>query len=219
MKKPQLFILLLLILASAVRAEYGLHFDDNGQIIRPDEYYFAQGVEDREDGFAEAAHSQFLKSAAYGNQLAMSMVGFYHLNNKDLVKAVAWFQLVNPGQVDNSQQITDLIDNISAVLTAEELAMAKKLRAQLAETYGPLPTLVKRESWKKSLKFTGTSLKGYIPPFLRIELNSGISVTGSNLRNQIDGFIYEYEFGVPEGKVTLDDIEIPEQQKETDSKQ
>ena len=202
--------LTLLLISTFTWADYGLHFDDSGEIIRPDEYYLGEALSDDKDGFRDAAITNFKKSAEYGNYVAMTMLGFYHLQNKELVQALAWFEMIDQDKVPNSQQIKDLAGNITSVLTPAEYQQVKNLKAQLAETYGAYPTLVKREQWKKSLKFTGTNLRGYIPPFLRIELNSGVTVSGFEVRNQVNEFIYEYEFGVPTGEVIMNEVEVLE---------
>lgn len=206
--KKHILIWALAGLSFTASADYGLHFDDDGQIIRPDQYYLAEGLDDDKDGFKEEAKTNFMKSAEYGNYVAMTMLGFYHMQNKELVQALAWFQLIDPDKVPNSQQIKDLAGNISSVLTPAEQKEADNMKAKLAETYGAYPTMVKREAWKKGLKFTGTNIKGYIPPFLRIELNSGMTVTGHDVREQVNSFIYEYEFGVPSGEVIMDEVEL-----------
>ena len=108
----------------------------------------------------------------------------------------------------------ELIGNLEVMLTAEQLKEAQEMKAELAETYGSYPSMLRREAWKKSLKFTGTHIKGYIPPFLRIRLNSGMEVTGHEVRKQVDNFIYNYEFDFGQGEVTLDEIELIEVDEE-----
>lgn len=201
-------------LFSLSHAEYGLHFNDNGQIIKPDQYYLAKGLKDDKDGFKQSALKHFKQSAEYGNQYAMSLIALYHMQDKDYVSAMAWFKLLDLDQIPNSDFLSAIMSNLEKVSQAKDIKEAKELKSKLSETYGHYPTLLRREAWKKSLKFTGTRIKGYIPPFLTIQLNSGMTVTGHDVRRQVDNFIYEYEFEFGQGNVTLDDIEIIDTEQE-----
>ncbi len=195
-------------LFSVSHAEYGLHFDDSGQLIKPDQYYLAKGLKDDKDGFRQSALKHFTRAAEYGNQYAMSLIALYHMQDKDYVSALAWFKLLDMKQIPNSDFLKAIMSNLTKISQPEQLKAAEELKAQLSETYGHYPTLLRREAWKKSLKFTGTHIKGYIPPFLTIQLNSGMTVTGQEVRQQVDNFIYDYDFSFGQGNVKLDDIEI-----------
>jgi hypothetical protein len=106
------------------------------------------------------------------------------------------------------------MNNLSKISEPEQIKAADELKAELRETYGHYPTLLRREAWKKSLKFTGTHIKGYIPPFLTINLNSGMTVSGHEVRRQVDNFIYEYDFEFSQGDVSLKELEIIESEDE-----
>ena len=211
-KHTKLLIMTLLsCCASAVFAkDYGLHFDDQGKIIQPDQAYLSEGLKDEQDGYPEDAYKNFMKSAEFGNLYAMSLVGFYHLKNKELTKALAWFNLVDSDKIPNSQMIEQMKSNLEQVLTEDELKASNKMQSELVETYGSYPTLVRRESWKNNLKFTGTHIKGHIPAFLTFNLNSGVSVSGFNVKKQVEQFIYNYEFDPNMGEVTLEEFEVVE---------
>lgn len=205
------FTLLTLMSISTVGAKkFGLHFDDKGKIIKPDQEYFARGLDDEKDGFRKSALKNFKRSAEYGNHLAVSLIGLYNMQDENYIEALAWYQIVETEKFENGAMIEDMISKLELIMKPEEIKKAEELKSELNETYGAYATLAKRESWKSNLKFTGTNIKGYIPPFLRIELNSGMTVTGSNLKKQVDDFIFNYEFNVPNGEVTLDEIEIIE---------
>lgn len=201
-------------------AEYGLHFDDSGNIIKPDQYYLARGLKDDNDGFKKSALKHFKKSAEFGNQYAMSLIALYHMQDKDYVSAMAWFNLLDLEKIPNSDFLRTMMNNLEKVSSPEDIEAAHELKSTLRETYGHYPTLLRRENWKKSLEFTGTRIKGYIPPFLTIQLNSGMTVTGQEVRRQVDNFIYEYEFSFGQGNVNLKEIELiepddePEQPKQ-----
>jgi hypothetical protein len=212
MKNTQWLLLTFLVTATSISfaKEYGLHFDDSGNIIKPDQEYYARGLDDEKDGFRKSAMKNFMKSAEYGNHLAVSLVGLYHMRDKKYVEALAWYKMVDTEKFENGVMIDEIISNLETILTPEEINKADELKSELLETYGSYATLAKREAWKRNLKFTGTHIKGYIPPFLKIQLNSGMVVTGNKLKKQVDDFIFNYEFNVPNGEVTLDEIEIIE---------
>lgn len=208
-----LFIMLVSVSAFSYAKEFGLHFDDSGNIIKPDQEYYARGLDDEKDGFRKSAMKNFMKSAEYGNHLAVSLVALYHMQDKKYVDALAWYQMVDTEKFENGVMIDEIITNLETIMKPEEITEAEQLKNELLETYGSYATMAKREAWKKSLQFTGTHIKGYIPPFLRIQLNSGMVVTGNVLKKQVDDFIFNYEFNVPNGEVTLDEIEIIETEK------
>ncbi len=200
----------LFVLSGLSWAEYGLHFDDSGNIIKPDQYYLARGLKDDNDGFKKSALKHFKKSAEFGNQYAMSLIALYHMQDKDYVSALAWFKLLDLNQIPNSDFLRAIMNNLTKVSEPEQIQAAETLKSELKETYGHYTTLLRREQWKNNLQFTGTRIKGYIPPFLTIQLNSGMTVTGFDVRRQVDNFIYEYEFEVGQGNVSLEDIELIE---------
>lgn len=208
--KKLLITLMLACCFSLSAKEYGLHFDDRGNIIKPDQEYFARGLDDEKDGFRESALKNFKRSAEYGNHLAVSLIGLYNMQDEKYIEALAWYKIVETEKFENGAMIEDMISKLESMMKPNEVKKADERKAELLETYGAYATLAKRESWKSNLKFTGTHIKGYIPPFLRIELNSGMVVTGNKLKKQVDDFIFNYEFNVPNGDVKLDEIELIE---------
>ena len=210
MKKIQVItaVFLLMTLSFASAREFGLKFDDSGKIIKPDQEYLWRGMDDEKDGFRESAFNNFKRAAEYGNYHAMSVVGLYLMQDKDYPAAHAWFKLIDLGKIPNKEYMEEIVNNLEALMTADQLKQAQTLNAELTETYGSYPAMLKRAAWKDNFKFTGTNIKGYIPPFLRIQLNSGMEVTGANLKKQVDTFIYDYEFDFGVGEVTLDEIEL-----------
>lgn len=215
MKLSLLFCLL--IVSGLSHAEYGLHFNDSGQIIKPDQYYLAKGLKDDRDGFKKAALKHFKRAAEFGNQYAMSLIALYHMQDKNYVSALAWFKLLDLDQIPNSDFLQAIMSNLTKISEPDDLQAAEDLKAELKETYGHYPTLLRREAWKKSLRFTGTHLKGYIPPFLTIQLNSGMTITGHDVRRQVDNFIYEYDFEFSQGDVSLKELEIIDSDEKQDN--
>jgi len=215
--KKYILIVSVIFSSLATAREYGLHFDDNGNMIRPDQVFLAQGMSDDKAGFKASALKNFKKSAEYGNYLSMSLIGLYSMQEKDYVNALAWYKLVSLDKIPNGAYVKQMMDNLEKVMSPQELKKANQLKAELAETYGTYPTLLRREKWKKSLKFTGTHLKGYVPPFLTIQLNSGMVVTGSDVKRQIENFTYNYEFNTGVGEVILDDVEMLDEKESDES--
>jgi hypothetical protein len=201
--------LVFLFIASSVSAkEYGLHFDDAGKIIKPDQEYMWRGMDDEKDGFRDSAFKNFKLAAEYGNYHAMSLVALYLMQDKDYKSAHAWFKLIDLGKIPNREYMEGIVKNLEVMMTPDELKKAEELKSELAETYGSYPAMLRRAEWKNNLQFGGTHIKGYIPPFLRIQLNSGMEISGQTLKKQVDNFIYNYEFDFGVGEVTLDEIEL-----------
>ena len=215
--KKNILLTLILFNSLASAGEYGLHFDDRGNIVRPDQAFLAKGIDDEKDGFRNSALKNFKKSAEYGNFLAMSLVGLYLMQDKDYVASHAWYRLVDLDKIPNGAYIAEMINNLEQIMSPKELKKANKLKSELAETYGTYPTLLRREQWKNNLQFTGTRIKGYIPPFLQIQLNSGLIVTGSDVKRQVENFTYNYEFDVGVGEVILEDVEMVEKKQAGES--
>ena len=191
--------------------DFGLHFDDSGNIVKPDQEFLWRGIKDEKDGFRDSAFKNFKQAAEFGNYHAMSSVALYFMQDKDYKSSHAWFKLIDLSKIPNREYMEEIIKNLEALMSDEELKQAEELNSELTETYGNYAAMQRRAEWKNSLQFTGTHLKGYIPPFLRISLNSGMQVSGHNLKKQVDTFIYDYEFTFGVGEVTLDEIELIEE--------
>lgn len=214
--KKSIYVLLILIVSfnATAKAKFGLHFDDQGKIIKPDQEFLWRGFDDERAGARNSAMKNFMLASEFGNYHAMSLVGFYHMQDKQYPLAHAWFRLVDLEKIPNKAYLEEMVNNLEQVMSESEQQKADELYKELIETYGSYPTMNRRMEWKKNLKFTGTHIKGYIPPFLRIQLNSGIQITGNNLKKQVDDFIFDYEFSFGTGKVTLDEIKVVETTEE-----
>lgn len=199
---------------TASAKKYGLHFDDHGNIISPDKEFLARGLDDEKDGFRDVALKNFKLSAEYGNHLAMSLVGLYHMQDKNYVEAWAWYDLVNAEKLPNSAMLKDLKSHLVNLMSPKQLKEAKKVREKLSAKYGSYAALMRREAWKNDTRngmtFTGSHIRGHIPNMLTVKLNSGMSVSGFEIRKQIDEYIYEYEYDYGKGDVNLKDVEIIE---------
>ncbi len=52
--------LVILLFASSVSAkDFGLHFDDSGNIVKPDQEFMWRGIDDEKDGFRNSAFKNF----------------------------------------------------------------------------------------------------------------------------------------------------------------
>ncbi|WP_154224487.1 hypothetical protein [Marinicella rhabdoformis] len=216
MKK--LFILLLMVFNGSVLAgtpgiKFGLHFDEKGRIIRPDEVFLGRGLSDEKAGFKDQAMKNFKESATYGNAYAKYFLGLLYLQKKDYLNGHAWLSLLD-GEFKGADKVNSLLPRVKANLDEKQLQLAEEKLAELRETYGEYAALMKREKWRKSHKYTGTHIKGHIPNNLRIEVGNGVSVTGHNIRKQIETFVYEYEYQFRIGEVKLKETEFIDDAKE-----
>lgn len=218
MKK--IFLLLLLVLNGSVFSgtpgiKFGLHFDEKGRIIRPDEVFLGRGLSDEKAGFKDQAMKNFKESATYGNAYAKYFLGLLYLQKNDYLNGFAWLSLLD-GEFKGADKVNSLLPRVKANLSEEQLKRADSMIEELKETYGEYAGLMKREKWRKSHKYTGTHIKGHIPPFLTIDVGNGVTVSGQNIRKQIETFVYEYEYQFRLGEVNLKETEFIDDAKETD---
>ncbi len=191
----------------AAKVRFGLHFDEYGNVVKPDQEFLVRGLDDDEQGFRQSALNNFKKSAWFGNHYAMSLVGLYHLQDEAYVKSLAWFKIIDLSAVSNKQYIEDMIFKLENYLKKDELDEVKELNAELSEVYSDYQTLLNREKWRKNIRVTGTRIRGHIPSGLTF-LTDGGAVTGFNVRNQIEEFVYEYDFNFSGGDVKLNEVEL-----------
>ncbi len=219
------FILVLVVFALlhfgveevSAKVKFGLHFDQDGKLIMPDQEFLARGFNDDEKGFRKSAIKNFKRSASYGNHYAMSIIGLYHLQDEAYIKSLAWFKMVDLSALENRKRVEDVIYKLENYLTKDDLKEVEELKERLTEIYSNHQTRSNREEWLKNLKVTGTRIKGHIPGFLTfnimrpgqpMDFYSTAGVTGYQVRNQIEEFVYEYDFNFSEGDVKLNDVEL-----------
>lgn len=210
-----------MLLSCAVNAgtpgvEFGLHFDEQGNIIRPDEVFLGRGVKDDKAGYKASAMKNFKISASYGNAYAKYFLGLLYLQQNDYISGHAWLSLLDK-EFKGADKVNRLLPKVTANLSPEQAQKAKGLLAELKENYGEYAALLKREKWRKSHKYTGTHIRGHIPNFLKIEVGNGVTVTGTELKKQIETFVYEYEYQFRLGDVKLQETEYIDEDEAADN--
>ena len=210
---------------------YGLHFNELGEVVNPDEYYTYLGAKDHYDGLNKSAINNFKRAASYGNTFAMHFVGLLYLQENDNVRGYAWLSLVPTNKGPYAEKTSALLDKLNQTLSPDELSRAEELKAKLLETYDVANTFERRLAWSKDFKLTGTHLKGRVPNHLAIITTPQIgygnvgNMTVSNassetLKKSLRNFVYEYklDFRLQDGLVEQGEIKIQdtEEKKSTD---
>ncbi len=213
MKIISLFVLIFSL--SSVNADSRLHFNKMGDIVKPDFEHIRLGLIDSKKGKDESALKRFKAAARFGNYYAITLISVNHINNKDFINALAWLELIDLNRSEQNELISDTLTLLEKKLSPEEIKQAKQINQELRPVYGHEAAFKYREKWKKRLQFTGTKIRGKVPDNLTIVLEaqgsidgtSSISVTGHEIRAQLDQFVYEYDFDIPIGQVILEPIE------------
>ena len=199
---------------------YKLHLNQQGEVIKPDEYYVYKAIQDNANGFKKSAIKNFKKAASYGNTLATYYTGLLYLQQKDYINGYAWLSMIDNKDFPHADNVMDISNKIENSLGQEEMTAAKILRQQLIDIYGVEPTFARRLSWSKNFKLTGTNIKGHIPHRLSIITNFSMgqvsdmdaNVKPVHLQRAIKNFVYEYDldYRLKQGNVNLLDFEVLE---------
>ena len=191
---------------------YGLHFNELGEVVKPDEYYTYLGAKDHYDGLNKSAINNFKRAASYGNTFAMHFVGLLYLQENDNVRGYAWLSLVPTNKGPHAEKTSALLDKLNQTLSPDELSQAEELKAKLLETYDVANTFERRLAWSKDFKLTGTHLKGRVPDHLRIVTTQfgGGNASSETLKKSLNNFVYEYklDFRLQDGLVEQGEIKI-----------
>ena len=200
-----------------------LRFDPHGKILQPDMTYLSKGLEAQSAGYTNDAMRYLIRSAEFGNPYAITAIGYIKMQQADYPEALAWFNLIELKMLDKPDDIRRLIVGLKQILNESEVKLSNEIKATLIKKYGKDATLAHRESWQKNIKVGGSKIKGHIPNRVkmysagRIEQKaygeaeifvSASFVSGHEVRQQIDSFVYEYEFNFIQGKVKLNDIQF-----------
>lgn len=200
---------------------YTLHFNQQGEVIEPDEYYFFHGVNDEADGFKNSARKQFQRAASYGNTFGFYYTGLLYLQEAQNIKGYAWLSMVDTQNFPYAANVKDLLFKLESGFDQNAMQQAKDYITALDEYYGVEATFQRRLKWSKNFKLTGSHIKGHIPNSLSIQTDwttsDSISKFNTNLsakviENSIKSFVYEYDmdFRIREGNVNVKDIELIE---------
>ena len=189
----KILVLFLLVVSGCVYSgtpgiKFGLHFDEKGNVIRPDEVFLGRGLSDEKAGFKDQAMKNFKESASFGNAYAKYFLGLLYLQKNDYLNGHAWLSLLD-SEFKGAEKVNSLLPRVKANLDESQIELADKKLEELKETYGEYAALMKREKWRKSHKYTGSHIKGHVPNNLRIEVGNGMSVTGHSIRKQIESLL------------------------------
>ncbi|WP_099018252.1 hypothetical protein [Marinicella litoralis] len=190
-----------------------------GDIVKPDFEHIRLGLEDSKKGKDESALKRFKAAARYGNYYAITLISVNYINQKDFVNALAWLKLIDLSRSEQKDLISDTMNLLAKKLSPQQSANANQIHQELVATYGHEAALAYRESWKNRLQFTGSKIRGRVPDNLTIVLEAdgsidrtaSISVTGHEIKAQLDQFVYEYSFDIPLGQVILEPVEMLDQ--------
>lgn len=209
-----------------VVGKFGLHYNKAGEIIKPDEYYFFQAMENTEDGYQESALKNFRKAASYGNTFGTYYTGLLYLQDDDQIKGHAWLTMANTKGFVFKDKISDLLTKLDHQMSHGELDEAKKFHNALKEVYGVEASLKRRLKWSRNFKITGTNISGNLPNFTkvitdlspgyrgRIALNNtsrtNAFIDVQSMKKQFNSFVYEYknDYRLIEGEVQIGDFEL-----------
>jgi hypothetical protein len=219
----KLLMLLAMTLGLAQAGE--MRFDQHGNMLMPDHTYLTQGLKDLEQGYENDAMRNLLKAAEFGNPYAQATIAYVHLQQKQHIKALAWFQLIDLSMIEKEEAIVQKVEALQAHLSADDQRAADELLVALKKDYGKSATLAHRLDWQNSISFGGTRLKGKLPgritvyPAARIEKKgleteifvSPVSVSGQQVQQQMDQFVFEYELRFTEGRVRIGELELNDQ--------
>lgn len=210
MNKKFIFILFMVWAVGSSHARHlNVKFDDNGNMLNPDDYLILTALEADQGGYKNDAMWRLVDAAGYGNKHAQYFIGLLHLQKHDSVSGLAWLRLAGPG-IGNNDHLMAVLQN---QLNQDQLNQAAQLLAELKQTYNPANAIKQRAAWKKRQKF-GSLIPGYISPFWSTTLANGRVVGAQELRRRIDHFIYDYPFD--RGEVILRELETADPEPETD---
>ncbi|TDR18355.1 hypothetical protein [Marinicella litoralis] len=213
---------LLLGFGVAVAAE-GIHFDQHGKIIAPDQKYLAKGIDAQALGYENDAMHYLKKSARYGNSYSQAVMGLMYLKKNEYTHALAWFKLIDLKMIANHEMLLGMMQKIETKLSPAEIDSANQILAELQQSYGKEAVLAHRINWQKKLSFGGSHIKGHVPNGLKIHVSggvepgsgnnfklmgSGMTVNSYNLKKQLNEFVYEYDLKFINGEVKLKDFEV-----------
>lgn len=197
-----LIMSLLLVPAKAVRI--GMKFDDKGRFVNPDDYLVYTALEAEKGGYLNDAMWRFKDAAAFGNKHAQYYIGLMHMNQDDFVTGYAWLQLAGEGVANNDY----LLPRVKFQLNPQQLIDSEQLLLELRQQYNFLNAIKKRADWKKRLRFGGTRIRGHIPHGYKTILANNVMVFGTEVRRELDQFVFDYRYD--EGEVKLTDFELEE---------
>jgi hypothetical protein len=222
--KPLMLTALLIMASTASTAKSPIQFNQQGQLIPPDEVHLARGLEHEQDGFPKSAIDSFTQASAFGNVHARFFIGLIHLQQGNPVEALAWLYLTDAQKINREEKILRLKAAIMADLSDEQLHEAEALLLELEAKHNNTQARINRERWRDGLQFTGTNLRGRVTPGVKVYANARLElrpngtldrmtatpITSFELRQDLEAFVVNYHYDLPEGTVEMRDIETEE---------
>lgn len=199
------YIFLILLTSFTVHSEIGLHFDITGTLINPDDYLLKDAIKNDKKGFHDAARSLYKRSAKFGNKKAKYLIAMRYFQNKDFANGYAWLRLIKGNFLD----VKPFKSKIEPLLTESELQQSDETYQILKDEYSDNAAFARREKWEKSIKITGSHLKGIRAATSNVRIyydDSGNSVTGNSLARDVYKFKYEYEYEEAETDIKMGEI-------------
>jgi|GEM_PF-3478152 len=188
-----LLITVVVLTTNLARAEVGLEFDRNGHIKRPDDIILIRGVKNEKKDKLKKAMRDYKLSAEFGNNKAMFFISLLHFQEKKWDHAYAWLRLMTEEFGDSRKLILD----VKLLLQQSELLRSNKILSKLRLKYNKEFFFKRRERWNKSIKITGTHVRG-----LELVHDVDIYYGGSNnlnivnldmARKEMKNYIYDYK--------------------------
>jgi len=220
----KLHFLILILGMNAALAGESVQFNSRGQVIPPDELHLTRGLDHERDGFPDAAIKSFIKSSEFGNEHARFFVALLHMQQNNYIDALAWLYLVNAEKINREEKVQQLKAAAMNQLTDDQLLVAEELLISLEARHNPAQARLKRTLWRNGLTFTGTHLRGHVDPSVKVYANAQVvigpdgqiehmtatRVSAHQLKRDLEDFVINYRYDLPQGNVELHDIETEE---------
>ena len=203
--------------------KFGLYFYKSGEMIKPDEYYFFEAIENTEKGLKESALKNFRKAASYGNTFGTYYTGLMYLQDENRMKGYAWLTMANVKGFIFKDKIDELLWKLDNQMSEGELNQAKQYNEELNSVYGVKATFERRLKWSRNFRLAGTRIKGHVPTGIQVQTDhfdqskGGLinpKVTSLYMKKQIKEFVYEYpmDYRLEHGNVILNEFKLIENQ-------
>lgn len=179
----------------------------------PDQADLVRAARSLQDGFESDAFDKYMRSARYGNKTAQKNIGLMYIKglgvDKDWARAYAWFRLAAS---HNDASIVAARDEIFGALREEEKAQAETYYKEIAEDYGDVKALKRREQWVRRQKREVTGSRLGTIGALRVQVADATGYTwelsGTQYFDVLDSYIAELETKI--GEVEYGELEVLE---------
>lgn len=208
-----IFALVFMVISHTGSAKTHVSFDQMGNMIAPDHKLLMLGKKANKKGHFADANEMFKKAALFGNEQAKVLLANNFINSQNYSSALAWLKLIELKHIENPETITQAIQSLKQILEPQQITASQALFKQLQATYNSQSAQQYRQVWRNKLQFTGTRIRGQVPSQLTVlPVENGtlgintITITGHEIRAQLNQFVNQYAFDIPMGKVILEPI-------------